>query len=700
MTEIKEKSGSTEKVLGELSQLHQTYANDLTAIKEKSGSHTEVLGELRELHQSHNEQLSEIKEKSGSQVEILGELSQLHKTHANDLAEIKEKSGSTAEVLGELRGLYQSHNEHLSEIKEKSGSHAEVLGDLRELHQTHANDMTEIKEKSGSTEKVLGELSQLHQTYANDLTAIKEKSGSHTEILGELRGLHQSHNEHLSEIKEKSGSTVEVLRELRVLHQSYIEHLTVIKENSGSHAEVLEELKGLYQAHANVLTEINEKNGSLVEIIQDLREIHKFHSGNVTDKNEQSDSKIKTIEEINDRINVHSNILEEIKENVISQKEIIGQGIGNPVLYNSDSGVIKHHKNPKSMPNEYFTSTNISISQDNSPFEARNPVEKSNFRSIGKVDATESSSSNIKVSQVISLLENVLRTLSVHTNILSEIKDDISAEILTSLHDIGHKSETQNSRLAEIQEADVSDEILTLLHTSHEYNESHSLVLAQTLSRVKEIIRPLQQQNNILPSVEQTKNLTCEFQIVSEEKSLIKTLAPSKESTAFENNVTSALSYNETGDARIQELEEDIFVRSQIKNSFSESVPVELPISKVNIFDGNTLEYTAGLMNQGKIAKECFSIDVSPREINKNTIVEGKISFKSLDDANIEVPIVFDHPKDKKEIGVRNSVMDILMTSEKVRTVTKEDKSSVHPRESGNAKIEGLNEQNVELAPD
>ncbi|RKF65398.1 hypothetical protein GcM3_122023, partial [Golovinomyces cichoracearum] len=504
----------------------------------------------------------------------------------------------------------------------------------------------------------------------------------------------------MTEIKEKSGSTAEVLGELRELHKTHANNLTDIKEKSGSHAETLEELRGLHKAHANVLAEINDRSGSLVEIIQDLGEIHKLHSGNVTEINEKSDSKIKTIEEIKDRINLNSNHLEEIKENIFSQKEIIGQGIGNPVLYNIDSGVIKHHNNPKSRLNEYTTSTNISICQDNSPFEARNPVEKLNHRSIGKIDANESSSSNIKVSQVISLLENVLRTLSVHTNILSEIKDDISPEILTSLHDIGHKSQTQNSLLAEIQEADVSDEILTLLHASHEFNESHSSVLAQTLSRFKEMIRPLQKQNDVLHSVEPTKNLTGEFTIGLEEKTWIKTLASSKESTAIEENKTSELSSIEKSDARIKALEEDNFVRSRMNTSFRESVPVELTISKKDIFDDKTLEYTAGTMNQGKIAKESLSIDVSPHEINKFATVEEEITFKSIDDVDIEVPIVYDHSKAEKKISVRNYMDNTSVTSKKEIVVAEINEFDDRPIESENAKIEGLKKQNVESLPD
>lgn len=58
-------------------------------------------------------------------------------------------------------------------------------------------------------------------------------------------------------------------------------------------------------------------------------------------------------------------------------------------------------------------------------------------------------------------------TLNTHTSILNEIKDNISAEILTALHDVGQAQASHSTILAEIREADVSDEILTTLHDAH-----------------------------------------------------------------------------------------------------------------------------------------------------------------------------------------------------------------------------------------
>ncbi|RKF78670.1 hypothetical protein GcM1_209029, partial [Golovinomyces cichoracearum] len=696
LAEIKEKSGSYAEVLGELKGLRQMHANHLTEIKEKIGSQAELLGEFRELHQSHTNYLSEIKEKSGSQAEILGELRQLYQSHDEHFSDIKEKSGSHAEVLEKLEGLHQSQIEQYTEIKEKSESQVEILGELKGLHQTHKNDLIEIKEKSGSHAEVLGELRKLHKTHANDLTEIKERSGTDAEVLGELWKLNQTHASNLTEIKEKSGSCAEVIEELKGLQQSHNEHVFDIKEKSGSQVEILGELRKLNQTHATNLTEINKKSVSLIEIIQDLRELHKFYSGNVTELNEKTDSKIKAIEEIKDRIILLSNLFEEIKENNISEKGTIGQVIGNSVMKNIDSGVLKHNNNTQSRPNENNTSKNNTISDDNSPFEARNPAENLNIRLIGKIDVSESMSLNIEVAQVISLIENVLSTLSVHTNLLSEIKDDISAEILTSLHDIGHKSETQNSLLAEIQEADVSDEILTLLHTSHEYHESHSSVLAQTLTRLEEMIRPLQQQNEELPSVELTKNSTGEFPIVLEGKPLIKTTASSKETTAFEENITSVISSFETGDARIKVVEKDIFVGSQMNTSFSESVPVELTISEEKISKEKALNYNTETMNQGKITKEGLSIEVSTCEIKKVSIVDEENSLKSLDDTDIKLPTVFNPPKAEDENRVKNSVDEFSVTSEKETIIAEVDNSDDNPHKSENKIMEDGNGQRVE----
>ncbi|KAH7312826.1 hypothetical protein BKA65DRAFT_411982 [Rhexocercosporidium sp. MPI-PUGE-AT-0058] len=78
----------------------------------------------------------------------------------------------------------------------------------------------------------------------------------------------------------------------------------------------------------------------------------------------------------------------------------------------------------------------------------------------------------------------IIETLMLHTNILNEIKEDVSAEILTALHDMGQVQANQTNLLSEIREADLDDEILTLLHASSESHSNHSSALDKIYAAV------------------------------------------------------------------------------------------------------------------------------------------------------------------------------------------------------------------------
>ncbi|KAH6673511.1 hypothetical protein B0J14DRAFT_541014 [Halenospora varia] len=89
----------------------------------------------------------------------------------------------------------------------------------------------------------------------------------------------------------------------------------------------------------------------------------------------------------------------------------------------------------------------------------------------------------------------IINTLNSHTDMLNEIKDDVSAEILTALHDIGQSQATQSSLLVEIREADVSEEILTALHSSNESHNGHSAALEQLHAGATERALPSESSN-------------------------------------------------------------------------------------------------------------------------------------------------------------------------------------------------------------
>ncbi|KHJ35215.1 hypothetical protein EV44_g3158 [Erysiphe necator] len=81
----------------------------------------------------------------------------------------------------------------------------------------------------------------------------------------------------------------------------------------------------------------------------------------------------------------------------------------------------------------------------------------------------------------------ISENIETQTHLFSEIRDNISAEILTTLHDLEQKNLVQNSLLADIKETDVSAEILTLLHDIVQKNEMQQNLLTEIK---KEDIRP------------------------------------------------------------------------------------------------------------------------------------------------------------------------------------------------------------------
>lgn len=81
-------------------------------------------------------------------------------------------------------------------------------------------------------------------------------------------------------------------------------------------------------------------------------------------------------------------------------------------------------------------------------------------------------------------ITTIINALESHTTLLNEIKDDVSAEILTVLHDINDAHNSQNTVLAEIREGDVSDEILTALHASNDSHTNHAAALADLRAAV------------------------------------------------------------------------------------------------------------------------------------------------------------------------------------------------------------------------
>lgn len=106
-----------------------------------------------------------------------------------------------------------------------------------------------------------------------------------------------------------------------------------------------------------------------------------------------------------------------------------------------------------------------------------------------------------------SQITSIVGTLETHTAILNELKDDVSAEILTVLHDINEGHTGQNALLTEIREADMSEEILTALHASNDSHSNHTAVLADLHTAVKASNDSHASQAGVLDEIKASRSL-------------------------------------------------------------------------------------------------------------------------------------------------------------------------------------------------
>jgi hypothetical protein len=114
---------------------------------------------------------------------------------------------------------------------------------------------------------------------------------------------------------------------------------------------------------------------------------------------------------------------------------------------------------------------------------------------------------NNNIEGLESHITSIASTLESHTALLNEIKDDVSAEILTVLHDINEGHARQNAILSEIRESDVSAEILTALHASNDSHSNHTAVLADLYTAVEASNESHASHAEVLDEIKSTKSV-------------------------------------------------------------------------------------------------------------------------------------------------------------------------------------------------
>ncbi|KAH9215234.1 hypothetical protein DL95DRAFT_336775 [Leptodontidium sp. 2 PMI_412] len=338
-------------------------------------------------------------------------------------ASVEAGNAANSEGFASVLGAVGEHATSLIDIKEKA-PHPDILAALQksnDSHALHATTLSELKERSlgSAPAPVVSEGGSVDhsaalQTIQADLTALKENIAA---------GLTNN-----TDLEAKIDTVLTTIEEQKVGHPG-VEILAAVKQSNESHA-----------AHAAALDSLKPSSADSRSV-----ESAPTESGYAALEGQMTDL-------IKLAGTTHADALEDIKSPAL------------PAIPAADPSNLAAL--------EIQIGSIISTLETHSS--AWNEIKaRSDPISTGVVPTEPGSRSSTPEGPFTTIIE----TLMLHTSLLNEIKEDVSAEILTSLHDIGQVQANQTNLLTEIREADLDDEILTLLHASSESHGNHSSAL-------------------------------------------------------------------------------------------------------------------------------------------------------------------------------------------------------------------------------
>ncbi|KAK2630633.1 hypothetical protein QTJ16_001453 [Diplocarpon rosae] len=455
LEEIKTVSVSHSSVFDELKGLHGSHAAALEGIRSaipevvptadiadvgtrvasivtKLDEHTAALDDIK----GFGAPLDAIKALDGAHASAFEELKTLHTSLSSTLADLKSASADPTPAyettVTDILTTLETHTAALEEIKGSTSSHAAALA-------SHGTALEGIRSLGGSipAEGVL----------ESQIAAVVATLGSHSAVLEEIK----AHSALLEEIKtsagvhatalETHGNTLEGIRALGVAPptEASATEVAEIVAKLDSHSAVLHEIKTSAGVHATAL----ETHGSKLESIKSL----------VAAPSAEGDAGLANIVA---RLDAHGAVLDEIKGISGSQSSVLDEL---KTTHSNHSAALEEIKTAT------FTQTASAASLTALETQIGSIISTLDCHSSSwnELKALTSSSSSSSPSPD---LASILSTLAQHSITLNEIKEDVSAEILTALHDMGQAHAGHATLLSEIREADVSAEVLTLLHTA------------------------------------------------------------------------------------------------------------------------------------------------------------------------------------------------------------------------------------------
>lgn len=415
-----------------------------------TADNTSALHEIKTYLATHSTVLGEIKERSlVAPVETTGgdatsatlqEIKTYLETHSTVLDELKERPATldtdTTATIQELKTYLESQSTVLEELKGRpivdGAENTAILQDIKSHLDSHSVALGEIQERSIVPETVDGPEASL------PFEDIKSHLESHSTALNELKE---------RSLAPPSFDTTEITTSL-----------DAIKTQLESHATLLEEIK-----EVSIVPEVSTETSTTLETLktqlESLKEIIETGYGSNNEVVGVLESKIDNIlvtieghkatdssteilaalQKSNDSHDSHATALDGVKSLVV-----VPSPVSDPVDL---TGVESQLTTITTTLEGYTTALSEFNTREPPPFVSDEAL-------------------NLEV-------KSISATLETHTKLLNEIKDNVSAEILTALHDMGQTQTLHTATLAELRDADMSDEILTALHTSNEAHSGH-----------------------------------------------------------------------------------------------------------------------------------------------------------------------------------------------------------------------------------
>jgi len=457
----------------------------ITAIVSKLDEHTSALDEIKghgashvSALENHGTALESIKSlgvsapAEGGNTDLDGQIAAIVAT--------LEKHGAALDEIKNHTTTIESHGSILDEIKTSTGAHTTAL-------EGHGVAIEGIKSLSAAApteggnsalEAQIAAIIATLDTHGSALDEIKTSTGTHSTALeshgSALESPKSLNAEPAPEATDASGLESQIGAIITTL-KSHSAALDEIKASGGAHSSILDEIKTFGTTHATAL----EGHGTLLEGIK-ARSVEQapVESGSaaletqIIDIAAKLESHSATLEEIKASTGSHTSVLDEIKLASTTHANVL-EALKSP-------GIPAATADPMNLAAlEIQIGSIISTLETHSA--AWNEIKARNDPASTVVVPTDTGSESGKPEGPFA---TIIETLMLHTNLLNEIKEDVAAEILTALHDMGQTQANQTNLLTEIREADLDDEILTLLHASSESHANHTSALDKIHSAV------------------------------------------------------------------------------------------------------------------------------------------------------------------------------------------------------------------------